>query len=65
MIDSWLRDIDYSSISAAISNPVADSTDTVTVYSLSGVRLLAGAAPTDGLPAGVYIVNVKKTLLGK
>lgn len=65
MIDSWLRDIDYSSISAGISGLLADSNDTFTVYSLSGVRLLAGAASTDGLPAGVYIVNGKKTLLGK
>lgn len=65
MIDSWLHDIDYSSISAGISDPVADSTDTFTVYSLSGARLLAGAASTDGLPAGVYIVNGKKALLGK
>lgn len=65
MIDSWLLNIDYSSISAGISNPVADAVDGFTVYSLSGVRLLAGAESVHALPAGLYIVNGKKTLLGK
>lgn len=63
MLEEWLRDIKYSDLITGIGNATANHNDRFTVYSLSGIRLLADAESTAGLPAGVYIINGKKAVL--
>lgn len=65
LLQNWLQAIDYSSLTSGIGNVSPEQDSRVTVYSLSGVRLLANAESTTALPNGLYIINGKKTLITK
>lgn len=60
LLQNWLQAIDYNNLTAGIDNIIGDTDDRFTVYTLSGVRLLANAETTDALPSGLYIINGKK-----
>ena len=55
LLQNWLQAIEYNNLTSGIGN--------YTVYSLSGMRLLADAESTAALPAGLYIINGKKTIV--
>lgn len=57
MLDNWLKEINYDSLTSGISHI---STERYTVYSLSGIRLLSEVHSTAGLSTGIYIINGKK-----
>lgn len=65
MLESWLKTIDYNNLTAGIDSIDADGADRFTAYSLSGVRVLADAESIDGLSAGLYIINGKRTIISK
>ncbi len=65
LLQNWLQDIDYSNLTSGTENIEQDSNIGFTVYSLSGVRVLADAESTATLPAGLYIINGKKRLISK
>lgn len=65
MLEKWLSDIDYNNLTSGIENIGPDHKTGFTVYSLSGVRLLADAVSPITLPAGIYIINGKKRLISK
>lgn len=65
LLQNWLQAIDYSSLTSDIGNILPDQDSRFTVYSLSGVRLLANAESTANLPNGLYIVNGKKIIISK
>ena len=65
LLQNWLKSIDYNNLTSSIENIGQYHNTFVTVYSLSGVRLLADAESTTSLPAGVYIINGKKRLISK
>lgn len=65
MLESWLKDIDYDKLTAGIDGTVADAPALYTAYTLSGVRVLAEAESIDGLSAGLYVVNGKKTIISE
>lgn len=65
LLQNWLQSIDYNNLTARINDISGDSAARFTVYSLSGVRLPANAESTANLPAGLYIINGKKTLVTK
>lgn len=63
LMQNWLQAINYNNLTSGIENIEQDNNRSVTVYSLSGVRMLANAESTATLPAGLYIINGKKTLV--
>lgn len=63
LLQNWLQAIDYNDLTSGIENIKSDQNTGITVYSLSGVRLLADAELTSTLPTGLYIINGKKTLV--
>lgn len=65
LLQNWLRDIGYNNLASGIDNIELDKNANYTVYTLSGVRLLADAESTVTLPAGLYIINGKKTFISK
>lgn len=65
LIQNWLQAIDYNNMTSGIDNIERDHNTGITVYSLSGVNLLANAESTASLPAGLYIINGKKRLISK
>lgn len=65
LLRNWLETIDYNNLTSGIYLINPDRTDTFTVYSLSGVRLLTNAESTATLPSGLYIINGKKTVIFK
>lgn len=65
LLQNWLQAIDYNNLTAGIDNIIGDTNDRFTVYTLSGVRLLANAETTDALPSGLYIINGKKRIISK
>lgn len=65
LLQNWLQAIDYNNLTSGIENIGSDQNTGISVYSLSGVRSLADAKSTDTLPAGLYIINGKKTLIFK
>lgn len=60
MIENWLNAIDYNNLTAEITEITNGSENRYTVYSLSGVKLLANAESTESLSSGIYIINGKK-----
>ena len=60
MIENWLKAIDYNNLTAEITEITNGSENRYTVYSLSGVKLLANAESTESLSSGIYIINGKK-----
>lgn len=65
MIDAWLKDINYDSLTSGISHVSTDTDERYTVYTLSGVKLLSEVSSTAGLSTGIYIINGKKTIISK
>ena len=65
MLDDWLKEINYDSLTSAISHITTDPNERYTVYSLSGIRLLSEVSSTAGLSTGIYIINGKKTIISK
>lgn len=65
LLQNWLQAIDYNNLTSGIENIEQDCNTGFTVYSLSGVRLLANAESTATLPAGLYIINGKKRIISK
>lgn len=65
LLQNWLEAIDYNGLTTGIYGIGTDRNDSFTVYSLSGVRLLADAESTASLMPGLYIINGKKTIIYK
>lgn len=65
LLQTWLRDIDYTGLTSGIGSIEPDSQHSFTVYSLSGVRLLTDEGSTSALPSGIYIINGRKTVILK
>lgn len=65
LLAGWLKDIDYDSIAAGFSEIQEGSPDSYTVYSLTGTQILDSASSINPLPKGIYIVNGKKTMVGR
>lgn len=65
LLEEWLKEIDYDSLSAAIRGIQADQDGKLTVYSLSGELLLNDTGSLDILPNGIYIINGKKTAIAR
>lgn len=65
LIANWLKAIDYSNLTAGIDFFGSDASEKFTAYNLSGVRVLAEAESTDGLSAGLYIINGKKRIISR
>lgn len=63
LLQNWIQDIDYNNLTSGIEDIEQDHNTGFTVYSLSGVRLLAEAKSTNTLQAGLYIINGKKILV--
>lgn len=65
LLENWLRAIDYDSLTSGIETVDGDSEEPLTVYSLSGMKLLENVVSTASLPAGLYIVNGRKMVLSR
>lgn len=65
LLENWLRAIDYDSLTSGIETVAGDSEEPLTVYSLSGMKLLENVVSTASLPAGLYIVNGRKMVLSR
>lgn len=63
MLDNWLKEINYDSLTSGIGQITTDVNQKYSVYTLSGVQLLADAMSIAGLPTGIYIINGKKVYL--
>lgn len=65
LLADWLKDIDYDKIAAGVSEIREGSPDSYTVYFLNGTQILDRACSINSLTKGIYIVNGKKTLVGR
>lgn len=65
LLENWLRAIDYDSLTSGIETVDGDSEEPLTVYYLSGMKLLENVVSTASLPAGLYIVNGRKMVLSR
>jgi hypothetical protein len=65
LVQNWLQDIDYNSLTSGIESISNDNDAMFTAYTLSGSRLLSNAESTDNLPNGLYIINGKKVIINK
>ena len=65
MLDNWLKEINYDTLTSGISHVSTNPDERYTVYSLSGSRLLSEVGSTEGLSTGIYIINGKKTIISK
>lgn len=65
LLQNWLQAIDYNNLTSGFDNIERDNSTSITVYSLSGVMLLADAESTSTLPTGLYIINGKKRLISR
>lgn len=65
LLENWLRAIGYDSLTSGIETVDGDSEEPLTVYSLSGMKLLENVVSTASLPAGLYIVNGRKMVLSR
>lgn len=63
MLENWLRDIDYSSLTTGVESTGIHNNLPYTVYSVSGHRLLSNAESLAELPDGIYIINGRKALI--
>lgn len=59
-LQTWIDDILKN---MAVSGIVADGSQHYNVYSLSGKRMLTNVSTLESLPASIYIVNGKKTII--
>ncbi len=65
LMQDWLQAIDYNNLTSGIENISNDKDVRFTAYTLSGSRLMSNTESTEALPKGLYIINGKKTVIGK
>lgn len=65
LLQNWLQAIDYNNLTSGIENIGQAHNTGFTVFSLSGVRLLADAEPSATLAKGIYIINGKKRVISR
>lgn len=65
LLENWLRAIGYDRLTSGIETVEGDSEEPLTVYSLSGMKLLENVVSMASLPAGLYIVNGRKMVLSR
>lgn len=65
ILENWLKTIGYDNLTTSIDYVGTENPDRFTAYSLSGVKILNDAESVDGLSAGLYIINGKKTVITK
>ena len=65
LLDNWLKTIKYDELTSGVVNIPTDVDENYTVYTMSGVRLIADTQSVNGLPKGIYIINGKKTMISK
>lgn len=65
MIEGWLKDIGYDSLVSGLPRVGEDSRHGYTVYSLSGVPVPFATLTDSSLAKGVYIINGRKTVVGR
>ena len=65
MLQNWLKEIKYDTLTSAINIVTDDHIPTFTAYTLSGLRVLSQAESASSLPNGIYIINGKKTMVRK
>ena len=65
LLQTWLQTIDYDKLATAVNDIISDQNSRYTVYTLTGVKMLAEAESTSSLPTGLYIINGRKTLISK
>lgn len=59
MLEQWLKEIDYSNLTAGIEEIKANnlSGKAVEIYNLSGQRVLAGNVDLQSLSNGIYLMS--------
>ncbi len=60
MLQQWLRDINYDAVAGVENLQLDKSSESFTVYSISGSLIGKDLKSIDGLDKGVYIINGKK-----
>ncbi len=65
MLENWLRAIHYDELVAGINAVYEETPDTLTVYTLNGVRLQTAENSLDNLSTGIYIINGEKRMVLK
>ena len=60
MIQQWLKDINYDTVSGVENLQLDKSSESFTVYSISGSLIGKDLESIDGLDKGLYIINGKK-----
>ena len=61
MLQQWLKDINYEAVSGVENLQLDKSSESFTVYSISGSLIGKDLESIDGLDKGIYIINGKKT----
>ena len=59
MLQQWLKDINYDAVSGVENLQLDKSSESFTVYSISGSLIGKDLESIDGLDKGVYIINGK------
>lgn len=65
MIENWLKEMGYATLTSGIDRVNHEAATDFTVYTLSGTQLLYKSKSLDSLQAGVYIINGNKTCLSR
>ena len=60
MLQQWLKDINYDAVSGVENLQLDKSSESFTVYSISGSLIGKDLESIDGLDKGLYIINGKK-----
>ena len=60
MLQQWLKDINYEAVSGVENLQLDKSSESFTVYSISGSLIGKDLESIDGLDKGIYIINGKK-----
>lgn len=65
MINTWLKEIEYSRLASVIDRISNDEAADFTVYALSGRQLMYKSESIDSLRNGIYIINGSKTYISR
>lgn len=65
LIESWLKDINYSALSGVESVASDNIPENYTIVTCDGKLVAGDASSLQGLERGIYIINGKKTFLNK
>ena len=60
MLQQWLKDINYDAVAGVENIQLDKSSESFTVYSISGSLIGKDLESIDGLDKGIYIINGKK-----